>query len=392
MRVALVSTYPPAECGIGNYTRELRRALANDLSVTVLAERTVNGRDTDTGVTRCWDRRGNWVDELSARIESLAPDVVHVQHEESHYGQDARFIELLARARARGIRTMVTLHSVHDRMLPSPFRMTDRAFHNELARVCDVVVAHQHAGMADVLITHGVPRQQIAVIAHGTPTLQLPDRGYARAALDIPADAPTALFFGFIHFTKNLHVVIRAFEKVCVDLPNAKLLIAGRMRDAHVLDRLYAGVIRRLMRCGVERGQILYRPGFIRPEDKPLYFAATDLLLLPYGQRYGSASGVLHEGLAARRAIMCARGKKFAEAVACLGEAMPHVTPPPGDERAWEIGMERLLANAVERQQVVTQVQELATSTSWTASATQHANLYRGARVGTQRISGIRRP
>jgi glycosyltransferase involved in cell wall biosynthesis len=328
-------------------------------------------------VTRAWSRRGNWVGELATAIAASGVDAIHVQHEESHYGQDDRFIGLLERVRARGVRSIVTLHSVYDRRIDLPLRVPGKSFHRRLAATCDRIVVHQRAGCGDVLLAHGVPADRIAVIPHGTPELELPDRTAARARIGIPDDAPTALFFGFIHPGKNLHVALRAFERVRVDLPEAHLVIAGRIRSSGFLDERYAEALWRDMRRGIQAGRIIYKPGFIPTDQKALYFAAADLVLLPHRQRYGSASGVLHEGLAARRAIMCSRGKKFAEAVEVLGEVLPFATPPPGDVDAWEVGMERLLGNHADRVRAVSLVERLADVTSWQASAARHADLYR---------------
>jgi glycosyltransferase involved in cell wall biosynthesis len=377
----LVTTYPPSECGIGNYSRELRRALARcapDIDVTVLAERAGAGVEADRGVVRAWDRRTTWLDELPRAIAGGRFDAVHIQHDETHFGQDRRFVALLERIRALDVRTIVTLHSVYDRTIDLPLRVSGKRFHKHVAGACDHIVTHQRTGMADVLVAHGVPPARITVIPHGTPELDLPDRAHARAVLGIPQDAPVALFFGFIHPKKNVHVAVRAFENVSREIPNARLLIAGRTRNTNTLDDGYALMLARMMRRGIDAGRILYTPGYIPTERKPLYFAAADLLLLPHDQRFGAASGVLHEGLAAGRAIMCSRTKKFAEAVDELAHAMPYATPAPRDVVAWEVGMERLLGNIADRERAIELVKRLAEATSWRASAARHAALYRG--------------
>ena len=59
LSVAIVSTFPPSECGIANYSRGLVTALARcapDLDVTVIAERTVRP-SSEPGVLPAWHRR-----------------------------------------------------------------------------------------------------------------------------------------------------------------------------------------------------------------------------------------------------------------------------------------------------------------------------------------------
>ncbi|MDQ3368753.1 MAG: glycosyltransferase [Myxococcota bacterium] len=380
MRVALISTYPPAECGIGNYARELREAVtaqAHDVEVSVLAERTGVAGTDDGGVVRTWDRRGNWPREIAAAVARAGVDAVHIQHEESLFGQGRRFLGLLDAIRALGVRTVVTLHTVYDRRVTIPPMSPGRSFHRQLARACDAIVVHQHPGMGDVLLGHGVPAEQVHVIAHGTPDLVLPDATTARRALGLPDAAPIALFFGFIHRRKNVHIAVRAFERITARIPEARLVIAGRIRRSVPFDDRYARSLWLLMRRGIEAGRIIYRPGFIPADHKAAYFAAADVLLLPHGQPYGSASGVLHEALAARRAIVCSRGKKFAEATDVLCDVMPDAAPVAGDVAGWERALASLLGDEVARERVNSLVGELAASTSWRSSGQRHAAVYR---------------
>src|SRR5262245_13767107 len=108
MRVALITTYPPAACGIGNYSAQLVRALdahAPELAVHVLAER-IPRPERDPRVRRAWHRRGDWTRDLLETLEALRPDVVHVQHEESIFGQDERLPRLVRALAARGVRSV----------------------------------------------------------------------------------------------------------------------------------------------------------------------------------------------------------------------------------------------------------------------------------------------
>lgn len=372
MRVALVSTYPPAQCGIGNYSQELMRALAvgaPNIDITVVGERVAGVAET-ADVVRAWHRSGHWVREIDAAIEHLAPDVVHVQHEESFFGQGQRFFELLARIGRRGTRTVVTLHTVYD-------GLRGRAFHARLARVADRAVAHQGAGMASVLERHGFSPAQISLIPHGTPKLALIDRAAARERLGLPADIPLALFFGFIHYGKRVHVALSAFERVAAQLGGARFVVAGDIRRSHPLDSVYAKWIDRKLRHAAKAGHVVYRPGFVAVDDKVAYYSAADVIVLPHNQAYGSASGVLHEAIAAERAVVCTRGKKFAEAIEAVSAQLPEAFPAAGDRHAWQHAFVHFLRSDIHRHQAKELLADLRERTSWTKSAALHAEMYR---------------
>ncbi|MGE5185939.1 MAG: glycosyltransferase [Acidobacteriota bacterium] len=372
IRLAHVSTFPPAQCGIGNYSQELVHALARaagDVEVVVLAEREPGVADT-ANVRRVWDRRGRWDEELLRAIVQVQPDVVHFQHEQAFFGSDPRFDHLCGALRARGIHPVLTMHSV-------PLGRKAAALHRRLGAAADRIVVHQRAGMATALAEQGVPAERVAIIAHGTPEWELPDRAAARQRLELPADVPLALFFGFIHTGKRVHTALSAFEQTARALPGARLVVVGRIREDNVFQRIYSRWLQQRLARGVASGRVVFRSGFVPPEHKPAYFAAADLVVLPHVQAYGSASGVLHEAIASRRAFLCTRGDKFAEAVDALARELPEAFPRAGDHAAWVRGFEALLGSPDTRARMSELTVGLGKATSWTASAERHAALYR---------------
>jgi glycosyltransferase involved in cell wall biosynthesis len=374
VKVALVSTFPPAACGIGNYSQELVRALPSDVELTVLAER--EGSATTPAVRRVWHRKSDWVSEISAAAVDANASVVHIQHEQGILGQDDRLPRLVGLLRDRGIRSVVTLHSVYD-------TRGARAFHQRLA--CDRIIVHQQTGMASVLAAQGVPSERVEVIAHGTPALDLPDQAAARELLGLPKDKTIVLFFGFIHTGKKLHVALRAFERIRV--PNAYFVIAGHIREDNVFQRIYARWLRRQMRRGIAEHRIEFRSGFQPVEHKPAYYAAADLVVMPHMQAYGSASGVMHEALSARRPIVCTRGKKFAEAVEAFATEIPEAFPPGGDVGAWARALETMLTSPELRAKMSARLGGLAEATSWASSGERHARIYRALTPNQERIA-----
>lgn len=381
MHVALVSTFPPARCGIGGYSAELAAALRQaGARVTVLAEEAPGAADVDDGDTlRCWNRRGPWQRELAARLESLRPDVVHVQHEEAILGQDGKLPELFGRARALGVGAVVTLHSVYDGALGVPgLRWSPLAFQRELGRAADRLVVHQRAGCADRLLAQGVEAERVAVIPHGTRELALPSRADARAELGLDEDALTVLAIGFIHKKKGLHTLVDAFGDVARAVPRAQLVVAGSFRR-RPWDHAYRLRLRAKMRPGQDAGWLVLHEGFHGDDAMRAYLAAADVVALPYRQRYGSASGVLHLALAAGRPVVCASGYKFAEAAEAWGDAHPDFFPAPDDAPAWARALTRVLEDADTRTELAERARTLGQETSWPRVAGLHLDTYRAA-------------
>lgn len=377
MHVALVSTFPPAKCGIGGYSAELVAALRQaGIRVTVLAE-TVPGAPTGDGIVRCWDRRGAWPRDVAAELARLRPDVVHVQHEEAILGQDGKLPALLARARALGVGAVVTLHSVYAGSVGVPgLRWSSVAFQRELGRIADRVIVHQVSGCRDRLLEQGVAAEAVTVIPHGTRAVALPEPDEMRRSLDLDAAALRVLAIGFIHKKKGLHTLVDAFPDVVRAVPSARLLVAGSFRR-RPWDHGYRLRLRAKMRAGLAAGWLELREGFHDDTAMLGFLAASDVVALPYRQRYGSASGVLHLALAAGKPVVCASGFKFAEAADAWGDEHPELFPAPGDSRAWAAALTALLEQAEARARLAELSRLLGQRTAWPRVAALHLESYR---------------
>ncbi len=382
MRVVFVSTYPPAPCGIGDYTRELRQAVernAADMTVEVVAERhPAVERESDGEVERVWKRGGDWDRAAAAAVIARRPEVVHIQHEEAILHQDVRLIRFLEEMGKAGIARVVTLHSVYGGNLGMPlFWWPPPRFHRAIAANSEAIVVHQQVGGRDILERQRVPPAKIQVIAHGTPHVDGGTRAAARARLSLPADAKIALFFGVIHPKKNLQTIVAAAGAVAAAVPGFRLLIAGRLRDRTVLDAMYGRRLARAMGPGTAGGWIDFRGGYIAAADIPVYLAAADVVVFPHDQGYGSASGVFHLALGAGRACICSSSPKFGEAREIFGRKIPAAIAPARDVAAWQRAMIDLLSNDRLRAEAEALAQAGAADSAWPVLGRRYAQLYR---------------
>ena len=144
----------------------------------------------------------------------------------------------------------------------------------------------------------------------------------ARTALQLPADSPVALFFGFVRPYKGLDGLLAAWPLVLRDLPQARLLIVGefwepveafwaRARDLGVADSI----------------RVVNR--YVADEELGTCFGAANVVVMPYVSATGSAVAPL--ALHFRRPMV-------ATAVGGIPEAVAHglsgLLVPPGDTGA----------------------------------------------------------
>jgi glycosyltransferase involved in cell wall biosynthesis len=297
---------------------------------------------------------------------------MHLQHEESILGQDARLPRLLRGAHDLGIATAVTLHSVYGGALGVPgIRYSGRRFQQAIGEHADRIIVHQIDGCQDRLLEQGIARDKVIVIPHGTNIMQLEDRGAARAELGIDEEIRLILAIGFIHKKKGLHTLVEALPAVQRKIARVQLLVAGSFRT-RPWDRLYNKRLRRSMEPGLRDGSIELREGFQSSESMHTMLSAADVLALPYRQAYGSASGVLHLALGAGAPVLCADGYKFAEAKRAWGHEHPTLFPAPEDAGAWATALCEVLGKPELLEELAGRSKVLGEDTTWQRVAEQH--------------------
>ena len=92
MRIAYVSTYPPIECGIGTYTQCLSDAVkALEKEALILSQMGGRGQKVFPVYNPKRNDIASSIFDVAAR---LTPDVIHIQHEYSLFG-DQHGIQVL---------------------------------------------------------------------------------------------------------------------------------------------------------------------------------------------------------------------------------------------------------------------------------------------------------
>lgn len=378
MRLGFVSTFPPMRCAIGVYTRELATALIaakTGTEVAVFTEMEVPRKD-DAGIQvhPVYRRDEDYVEVLERAILDFDCELVHFQHAGDLLGEDARLPNLLDRLKRRGIASIVTLHTVYGGRRHLDRKHAD--FYVATARAATHLIVHQHEGCATHLIEQGVPESQISVIPHGTTRFDPPDRASSRVRLQLPEDAFVFTFFGFIHLQKNVHRIVEAFAKIADQHPKAQLLIAGMPWGDRWYNHLYTNLMKAKIAIGGLGSRILLRDEYVPPDLVAPIYGASDVILLPHAQSYGSASGVFHQAIGANKPVLCALGPKFVEARQALS-SVPELCISPRDTRAWSNAMSRLIQSPELLDQARQAVQSYALATDWSAVAGLHADCYR---------------
>jgi glycosyltransferase involved in cell wall biosynthesis len=378
MKLAVVSTYYPAPCGIATYSEKLCRhikAAENDIEIVVIAERGAQEASGPIPCHPCFHRKEKFSKILLEAILKHKPDIVHFQHAPDILGVDARLINVVEGLRDKGVKTVVTLHTVYTGFTGfierKPFI---KSFHRKIGKSADAIIVHHGLSMKKILADHNVTEDKIHVIPHGTGIISGGDALLGRKLFDLPQSGKIILFFGFIHVQKNIHVLIKAMPDILKKLPDTHLVIAGSVAGNTWYNRLYAKYLDYLIKSRSLCDNVHITAKFIENEQIPHIYAASSLILLPHSQGYGSASGVVHMALGMERPPVCSDSLKFEEVKMNISDEL---LVPAHNSSAWSQTIVRLLTDDKYYGDILTKVRNYAEKTSWEAAAKKHIEVYK---------------
>jgi glycosyltransferase involved in cell wall biosynthesis len=300
MRILFVSPFPPAQDGIGTYTKNLIVALAaaGHEAAVVLPRRHAFPSD---GVIGALGTGQSERDILRDAVRDWAPDVIHVQFAVAAFGTRTRALL----SWLRGIRSatdapvIVTMHEVtrDTAMLRGP----GRALYRLIARLSDQVIVHTRTARDALTGQIGVPADKVRIIPHPEPdaprVVTTSDNLRQRFGL---GNGEVLLAFGFIHVDKGLDDLVAAVgmlnEAADPGLAGSRLVIAGTVRPRQGLFRIFelrdrrhlAAVLRRARRDKIDSSIVL--TGFVPEADMAGWFQTAAAVVLPY--RRTEESGV----------------------------------------------------------------------------------------------------
>jgi len=213
------------------------------------------------------------------------------------------------------------------------------------------------------------PNEAVQVAPNGVNLeryANLPNPEEARRQLNLK-NGLTVGFTGHFYAGRGMDLL---FELARV-LPNVNFLWAGGTPDA---------VDEWRTKLNAVRVSNVTLTGFIENSRLPLYQAACDILLMPYGRSISASSGQdiaevinpmkMFDYMAAGRAIITADLPVIREVL----DETRAVFCPPGDVTAWKSAIENLLADEKHRTQLSTNAREEIKKYSWLSRAERALN------------------
>lgn len=284
--ILLIGAFPPQAQGIPGYCAALAKALSRQGEVRALGFKAMYPAALFPGVKRAMDPTSRapeapglsvhhsltWYNPLGWLWHAFTTraDILHLQWWSLPLFPVCLTFALIARARRLPV--VVTAHNIlpHE---PSPWFLRASGW---LYRFADRVLVHSAANREqfEVHFAHTGTKVEVVPMARdAAPTLA--DSIEARARLGIAQDRPVLLFFGTIRPYKGLDTLLKAVAIARHQHPELLLVIAGKPWESWTP---YAGQI---AVSGLAEN-VLLRLDYIPEAEVPDYFAAADLVVLPY--------------------------------------------------------------------------------------------------------------
>ncbi len=291
VRPLFLSSYPPRQCGIATFTRDLQTAVgtrSGQQSRIIAVEPDDQPVEYDPAVmTRI--RKQNHDDYLraAATINQSNITAVSLQHEFGLFGGDSGdYILSLAAALEKPLFT--TFHTILSQPSASEARVVQT-----LARYSARVVVMTATGRTRLVEHYGVPAAKIALIPHGVTIGQF-DPSTERQRRGWQTDQ-VLLMTGLLGPDKGIEYVIHAMPAILKQCPRAHFVIAGathpeirRQRGEAYRQELQALAAR----LGVAE-RVTFDNRYLSLDELLATYAAADLYLTPHTQPEQITSGTL---------------------------------------------------------------------------------------------------
>lgn len=355
-RIAILSTYPPTQCGLATFSSALREHMGPEVDVVRVVDYP-NGRPGDEVVTHLLNGSAPSMAAAAERLNGY--DAVIVQHEYGIFGghDGSEVLDLMDRLE---VPTIVVLHTV----LESP-TTRQRTILQGLIRSADAVVTMTTTAQHRLVDLYGADPSSVRTIPHGAVDHRRLAGGRAAGT------RPLVLTWGLLGPGKGIEWAIEALPGLR-DL-NPRYLVLGATHP-RVLERqgeaYRHGLSRRAAELGV--GDLLELDASYLPAGKLFdVVASADLVLLPYDSLEQVTSGVLIEAVAAGRPVV---STAFPHAVEMLTGGAGLLVPQ-GDSAALGAAVRRVLTEPGLAQSMAARATLQAPALFWGAVADRYRQL-----------------
>ena len=308
MKIAIISTYPPRQCGIGTFTRNLIRSViantnetdpSNSILITALNEdHEEYDYPDEVKFTIRQNRQRDYVN-AARHINFSDSDVCILEHEFGIFGGDdgVYILPLLHRLE---VPLIVTFHTV----LRDP-SYTQRSIVEAIGKKAARITVMSRRAIDFLVRIYGIPSEKIVLIEHGVPEFEKLSRKNAKERFGLE-DRKVLLTFGLLSRNKGIETVINALPEVVSKHPEALYIVLGATHPAvlrHTGEE-YRNYLKRIVKTKGLDKNVYFNNEFVDEPGLFEYLCATDVYVTPYLSEAQITSGTLSYAVGAGCAVV----------------------------------------------------------------------------------------
>ncbi|MDD3498694.1 MAG: glycosyltransferase [Candidatus Moranbacteria bacterium] len=302
MKIAVVSSWIPRECGIATFSKDLTGSFPDlNMDVYALVDEKSYGLKYDRSVVfKIRQDEEKDFFEAAEKINESDADFVILQHEFGLFGgNDGGNVFVLLKNVKKPI--IVFFHTL-------PTLEKTKRFRSRVKKIKKMIDLSYRSIMTSSLAKKDMLRligkenkNKIAVIYHGTPSfpkISARKKDIYKKELGLEGKK-IILTFGLIRKNKGIQYGIKAMKGVIKKYPEAVYLILGEPHSGRRKNYDYYFMLKKEVAKGNLEKNVVFIRKYLSNEDLKKYLLASDMMLLPYTRLEQVSSGVLAWGVSA---------------------------------------------------------------------------------------------
>ncbi len=302
IKLAIVSTYPPTECGIATYTKTISDIMEDFYlrnKIKIIAVDKDKNKYNDRVMFKINKFEQKSYIQAAEKINKSNIEIVSLQHEYGLYGGDdgkyiLNFLEKVKKPVVTTMHSVLTLHSRHR------YELTKRIIEKSQA----IIVMTEQS--KKILVDYfKVKNKKIYVIPHGGPNVRPENKELAKQGFGYKNKIILSTF-GLINPGKGIEYAIEALKNIVKQYPDVLYLIIGithpdiQKRDGEA----YRKSLEKLVSKYRMQKNIKFINKYLNYNELVDYLMATDIYLAPQLDLYQAVSGTIAYALCCDNVIV----------------------------------------------------------------------------------------
>ena len=371
--ILFITSYPPRECGIATYSRDLIKAINNKFS-NLFSIKICALESGDFNYTYPVEVKYTLKTSLAGEYEKLAIiinkddkiEMVLIQHEFGFFKeQEKSFQKFLSDLKKPVI---IVFHTV----LPAPDKELKSKIKN-IASACNAIIVMTNNSAKILVDDYRIATKKISVIAHGTHLVPHLDKEFLKTKFGLKGRKVLSTF-GLLSSGKNIETTLQALPAIIETCPNVLFLIIGKTHPEVVKNdgEKYRDKLVAIVKKNQLTNNVKFVNSYLELPELLEYLQLTDIYLFTSNDPFQAVSGT------------------FAYAMSCacpiISTPIPHakevLTEDSGiifdfcNSKQLADDVIRLLNDEQLRKNLSTNALQKIVSTAWENSAISHALLF----------------